>query len=181
MIKVQKQKINISEQNKKLLMKKIGAAVNFIGIARPTNNSGKIKYIEIEHYPKMTETKIKEIEIFATKKWKLDKCIIIHRYGKIKPGENIVYVGTATQHRNNAFKACEFIIDYLKVKAPFWKIEKQNNKILIKCTSFHTSAIIFGPSGPTFEISHLGNLYHLSFRLDLLNYSTDFNAVFINR
>ena len=128
MIKVQKQKINISEQNRKLLMKKIGAAVNFIGIARPTNNSGKIKYIEIEHYPKMTETKIKEIEIFATKKWKLDKCIIIHRYGKIKPGENIVYVGTATQHRNNAFKACEFIIDYLKVKAPFWKIEKQNNK-----------------------------------------------------
>ena len=129
MIKVQKQKINISEQNKKLLMKKIGAAVNFIGIARPTNNSGKIKYIEIEHYPKMTEIKIKEIEIFATKKWKLDKCIIIHRYGKIKPGENIVYVGTATQHRNNAFKACEFIIDYLKVKAPFWKIEKQNNTL----------------------------------------------------
>ena len=128
MIKVQKQKINITEQNKKLLMKKIGAAVNFIGIARPTNNSGKIKYIEIEHYPKMTETKIKEIEIFAIKKWKLDKCIIIHRYGKIIPGENIVYIGTASKHRKNAFKACEFIINYLKVNAPFWKMEKQKNK-----------------------------------------------------
>ena len=128
MIKVQKQKINISEENKKLLKKKIGAVVNFIGVARPKNSSGKIHYIEIEHYPGMTEKKIKEIETYVTKKWKLNNCIIIHRYGKIKPGENIVYVGTAAQHRNNAFKACEFIIDYLKVKAPFWKIEQQKNK-----------------------------------------------------
>ena len=128
MIKVQKQEINVSEQNRNLLKKKIGAVVNFIGVARPSNNSGKIKYIEIEHYPKMTKKKIKEIESFATKKWKLSKCIIIHRYGKIKPGDNIVYVGTAAQHRNDSFKACEFIIDYLKVKAPFWKIEKLNNK-----------------------------------------------------
>tara|TARA_B100000427_G_scaffold323245_1_gene326373 strand:- start:759 stop:1199 length:441 start_codon:yes stop_codon:yes gene_type:complete len=128
MIKVQKQKINISEQNKKLLIKKIGATVNFTGIARSENKSGNIKYLEIEHYPRMTEKKIKEIEIYATKKWKLINCIIIHRYGRIKPGENIVYVGTAAEHRKNAFKACEFIIDYLKVKAPFWKIEKLNNK-----------------------------------------------------
>ena len=128
MIKVQKQKINISEENKKLLKKKIGAVVNFIGVARPKNSSGKIHYIEIEHYPGMTEKKIKEIETYVTKKWKLNNCIIIHRYGKIKPGENIVYVGTAAQHRNSAFKACEFIIDYLKVKAPFWKIEQQKNK-----------------------------------------------------
>ena len=128
MIKVQKQKINISEENKKLLKKKIGAVVNFIGVARPKNSSGKIHYIEIEHYPGMTEKKIKEIETYVTKKWKLNNCIIIHRYGKIKPGENIVYVGTAAQHRDNAFKACEFIIDYLKVKAPFWKIEQQRNK-----------------------------------------------------
>jgi len=128
MIKVQKQKINIAEENKKLLKKEIGAVVNFIGIARPKNNSGKIQYIEIEHYPEMTEKEIKKIEIYVTKKWRLNNCIIIHRYGKIKPGENIVYVGTAAKHRNNAFKACEFIIDYLKVKAPFWKIEQQRNK-----------------------------------------------------
>ena len=128
MIKVHKQKINISEQNKKLLIKKIGAAVNFTGIARSENKSGNIKYLEIEHYPRMTEKKIKEIEIYAIKKWKLDNCIIIHRYGRIKPGENIVYVGTAAKHRDNAFKACEYIIAYLKVKAPFWKIEKLNNK-----------------------------------------------------
>ena len=133
MIKVQKQRINVSEQNRNLLKKRIGAVVNFIGVARPLNNSGKIKYIEIEHYPKMTEKKIKEIEVFASKKWKLNHCIIIHRYGKIKPGENIVYVGTVSQHRSSAFKACEFIIDYLKVKAPFWKMERQNNtKIYVK-------------------------------------------------
>ena len=133
MIKVQKQKINILEQNKKLLKKKIGAFVNFIGVARPENNKGKIKYIEIEHYPKMTTKKIKEIETYAIKKWKLNSCIIIHRYGKIKPGENIVYVGTVSQHRSSAFKACEFIIDYLKVKAPFWKMERQNNtKMYVK-------------------------------------------------
>ena len=83
MIKVQKQRINVSEQNRNLLKKRIGAVVNFIGVARPLNNSGKIKYIEIEHYPKMTEKKIKEIEVFASKKWKLHQCIIIHRYGKI--------------------------------------------------------------------------------------------------
>mgnify|MGYP001254306925 CR=1 FL=1 len=128
MIKLQKQKINISKENKKILKKKIGAFVNFIGIARPTNNSKKIKFIEIEHYPGMTEKKIKKIEIYALKKWNLNSCIIIHRYGKIKPGENIVYIGTAAQHRINAFKACEFIIDYLKVKAPFWKTEHLNNK-----------------------------------------------------
>ena len=128
MIKVQKQKINISEQNKKLFKKKVGAVVNFIGIARPKNKSGNIKYIEIEHYPGMTEKKIKEVEIFATRKWSLNKCIIIHRYGKLIPGENIVYIGTASKHRKNAFKACEFIINYLKVNAPFWKMEKQKNK-----------------------------------------------------
>ena len=128
MIKVQKKKINIIEQNKKLLSKKIGASVNFVGIARPTNKSGTIKYIEIEHYPKMTEKKLKEIETLAKKKWKLYKCIIIHRYGRIYPGENIVYVGTASQHRKDAFRSCEFIIDYLKINAPFWKMEKQNKK-----------------------------------------------------
>ena len=58
----------------------------------------------------------------------MNDCIIIHRYGKINPGENIVFIGTTAQHRKNAFKACEYIIDYLKVNAPFWKIEKLNKK-----------------------------------------------------
>ena len=133
MIKIQKKRINISLLNKKLLKKGIGAVVNFTGNARPANNSGNIEHLEIEHYAGMTEKKIKEVEKYALKKWLLNTCIIIHRYGKIKPGENIVYVGTAAKHRKNAFKACEYIIDYLKVRAPFWKIEKiKNKKIFVK-------------------------------------------------
>ena len=87
MIKIQKKKINISLLNKKLLKKGIGAVVNFTGIARPANNSGNIEHLEIEHYAGMTEKKIKEVEKYALKKWLLNTCIIIHRYGKIKPGK----------------------------------------------------------------------------------------------
>ena len=76
----------------------------------------------------MAEKELKKVEMIANKKWKLNNCIIIHRYGKIRPEEKIVYVGTSAEHRKNAFKACEFIMDYLKTKAPFWKIEKINSK-----------------------------------------------------
>jgi molybdopterin synthase catalytic subunit len=76
----------------------------------------------------MAEKELKKVEMIANKKWKLNNCIIIHRYGKIRPEEKIVYVATSAEHRKNAFKACEFIIDYLKTKAPFWKIEKINSK-----------------------------------------------------
>ena len=76
----------------------------------------------------MAEKELKKVEMIANKKWKLNNCIIIHRYGKIKPGEKIVYIATSAEHRKNAFKSCEFIIDYLKTKAPFWKLEKINSK-----------------------------------------------------
>ena len=109
--------------------------VSFVGIAREINKKNKIKYIEIEHYPKMAKKKIKEVEKKATKKWKLNDCIIIHRYGKIFSGENIVYVATSAEHRLNAFRACEYIIDYLKVDAPFWKLEKTKSRnIEVKAT-----------------------------------------------
>ncbi len=88
----------------------------------------KIQSIYIECYLKMAEKKLEEVEMIANKKWKLNNCIIIHRYGKIKPGEKIVYIATSAEHRKNAFKSCEFIIDYLKTKAPFWKLEKINSK-----------------------------------------------------
>ena len=126
MIKIQKENFSISQENKKLFKKNVGAIVNFIGIARGGGNKKKIFSIEIEHYPKMAKKKIKEIETIAKKRWKLIDCIIIHRYGKIKSGSNIVYVATAAEHRKNAFEACEFIIDYLKTNAPFWKKEITN-------------------------------------------------------
>ena len=128
MIKIQKKNFNFSEENKKLLKNNSGAIVTFIGVVRGKTKTKKIQSINIECYLKMAEKKLEEVEMIANKKWKLNNCIIIHRYGKIKPSENIVYVATSAEHRKNAFKACEFIIDYLKTKAPFWKLEKINSK-----------------------------------------------------
>ena len=128
MIKIQKKNFSLSEVNKKLLKKNSGAIVTFIGIVRGVKKTKKIQSIYIECYLKMAEKELKKVEMIANKKWKLNNCIIIHRYGKIRPEEKIVYVATSAEHRKNAFKACEFIIDYLKTKAPFWKIEKINSK-----------------------------------------------------
>ena len=128
MIKIQKKNFSLSEVNKKLLKKNSGAIVTFIGIVRGEKKTKKIQSIYIECYLKMAEKKLEEVEMIANKKWKLNNCIIIHRYGKIKPGEKIVYIATSAEHRKNAFKSCEFIIDYLKTKAPFWKLEKINSK-----------------------------------------------------
>ena len=128
MIKIQKKNFNFSEENKKLLKKNSGAIVTFIGVVRGKTKTKKIQSIYIECYLKMAEKELKKVEMIANKKWKLNNCIIIHRYGKIRPEEKIVYVATSAEHRKNAFKACEFIIDYLKTKAPFWKIEKINSK-----------------------------------------------------
>ena len=128
MIKIQKKNFSLSEVNKKLLKKNSGAIVTFIGIVRGEKKTKKIQSIYIECYLKMAEKELKKVEMIANKKWKLNNCIIIHRYGKIRPEEKIVYIATSAEHRKNAFKACEFIIDYLKTKAPFWKIEKINSK-----------------------------------------------------
>ena len=128
MIKIQKKIFSLSEVNKKLLKKNSGAIVTFIGIVRGEKKTKKIQSIYIECYLKMAEKELKKVEMIANKKWKLNNCIIIHRYGKIRPEEKIVYVATSAEHRKNAFKACEFIIDYLKTKAPFWKVEKINSK-----------------------------------------------------
>ena len=128
MIKIQKKNFNFSEENKKLLKKNSGAIVTFIGVVRGKTKTKKIQSIYIECYLKMAEKELKKVEMIANKKWKLNNCIIIHRYGKIRPEEKIVYVATSAEHRKNAIKACEFIMDYLKTKAPFWKIEKINSK-----------------------------------------------------
>ena len=128
MIKIQKKIFSLSEVNKKLLKKNSGAIVTFIGIVRGVKKTKKIQSIYIECYLKMAEKELKKVEMIANKKWKLNNCIIIHRYGKIRPEEKIVYIATSAEHRKNAFKACEFIIDYLKTKAPFWKVEKINSK-----------------------------------------------------
>jgi len=104
----------------------IGAVVSFIGYVRDYNkdiNTKKLKQMELEHYPGMTEKALVEIELNANARWILEDIFIIHRIGTLLPGDPIVAVVVASQHRKNAFEACEFIIDFLKTDAPFWKKE----------------------------------------------------------
>ena len=128
MIKVQKSDFDVSLEIKKITTnnKNIGGVGSFIGIVRD-NNDKKLNSMTLEHYPIMTEKMLEKINSEAKTRWKLIDSIIIHRYGKLYPGDQIVLVATFSQHRKDALEACEFLIDWLKTKAPFWKLESTNN------------------------------------------------------
>lgn len=98
-----------------------GAVVTFTGIVRDTDIG--LDHMLIEHYPGMTEAALSEIEAEAMTRWSLEKALILHRYGPMRPGEMIMMVATAARHRASAFEAAEFLMDYLKSRAPFWKKE----------------------------------------------------------
>ncbi|MBR1123938.1 molybdenum cofactor biosynthesis protein MoaE [Bradyrhizobium lablabi] len=102
----------------------IGAVVSFSGICRGTEDSEPIAALTLEHYPGMAEAEIKRHADEAIARWPLQGLTIIHRFGRIAPGENIVLVVTASSHRQAAFEAAEFLMDYLKTNAPFWKQEE---------------------------------------------------------
>ena len=102
---------------------KIGAVASFIGIMRDTNDGDAVARMTLEHYPGMTERAIGEIVDQAKARWKLIDARVIHRVGELEPTDPIVLVVTASGHRGGAFAACEFIMDYLKTRAPFWKKE----------------------------------------------------------
>jgi len=107
----------------------IGAIATFIGYVRDFDDKtlDKLEHLDIEHYNGMTQKALQEIEKTAHKKWDLIETIIIHRVGVIKLNEAIVFILVASKHRDNAFDACRYIIDYLKTEAPFWKKEVSNN------------------------------------------------------
>ena len=98
-----------------------GAVVSFTGIVR--DSDGTLSAMEIEHYPGMTEAAIGAIIDQAKTRWELTDVLVIHRYGKLEPGAQIMMVATASRHRVAAFEAAEFLMDYLKSRAPFWKKE----------------------------------------------------------
>ena len=102
----------------------IGGAVLFVGSVRDMSDGANVRAMTLEHYPGMTEKALAEIEDEACRRWPLDASLIIHRYGRMEPGEDIVLVITASAHREAAFAACHFLIDWLKTKAPFWKLEE---------------------------------------------------------
>lgn len=98
-----------------------GAVVTFAGRVR--DEDGRLAGLEIEHYPGMTERALAAIEAQARARWALEAVLILHRYGPMRPGETIMMVATAARHRADAFAAAEFLMDYLKSRAPFWKKE----------------------------------------------------------
>ena len=102
----------------------IGGLASFIGIVREKTDAGALSAMTLEHYPGMTEKRLAEIEAEAARRWPLAASLIIHRYGRLLPGERIVLVATASSHRQAALESCQFLIDWLKTKAPFWKLEE---------------------------------------------------------
>ena len=101
----------------------VGAVVGFVGYVRDFNDGREVAGMFLEHYPGMTEKALGKIVVEAEQRWPLLKVEVLHRTGALEPGEPIVFVGVASAHRQAAFDACNFIMDYLKTRAPFWKKE----------------------------------------------------------
>jgi molybdopterin synthase catalytic subunit len=125
MIRVQQDAFDASRELKAFAQdSKAGGTVMFLGTVRDLNEGQPVSAMTLEHYPGMTEKALTEIDAEAQRRWPLEKTLIIHRYGRLMPGDDIVLVLTASAHREAAFEACAFLIDWLKTKAPFWKLEE---------------------------------------------------------
>jgi molybdopterin synthase catalytic subunit len=116
-ISVQREDFDLGAEVKRFADPKIGAVASFVGLVREVN-------MTLEHYAGMTEKALAKIVDEAKSRWQVMDCTVIHRYGDLKPNEQIVMVAVASGHRADAFAACEFIMDYLKTRAPFWKKEE---------------------------------------------------------
>lgn len=125
MIRVQQEVFDVATEMRNLISgkKNIGGVTSFVGIVRENTSQEEVLAITLEHYPGMTEKILNNLEAEARERWKLEDLLVIHRYGKMIPGEQIVLIITAASHRQAAFQSCEFLIDRLKNGAPFWKIE----------------------------------------------------------
>ena len=103
----------------------IGGIASFVGTVRGSDDGEPVSAMTLEHYPGMTERALEEIVDEAEERWPLKGVTVIHRYGRLEPGDRIVLVVTASAHRQAAFDACAFLMDWLKTKAPFWKLEEK--------------------------------------------------------
>ncbi|HUH83497.1 MAG TPA: molybdenum cofactor biosynthesis protein MoaE [Stellaceae bacterium] len=126
MIRVQREDFDIGAELERMARGKtgIGGITSFVGLVRDIAGGEPVGAMTLEHYPGMTERQLAEIEAEACRRWPLDAVLVIHRYGRLEPGERIVLVATASAHREAAFASCHFLIDWLKTKAPFWKLEE---------------------------------------------------------
>lgn len=103
---------------------RVGALASFVGLVRDINDGAGVSEMTLEHYPGMTEKALEEIVAEARSRWDIYNSLVIHRVGPLKPCDQIVLVAVTSAHRGEAFAACEFIMDYLKTRAPFWKREQ---------------------------------------------------------
>ena len=126
MIRVQQEDFDPGKELERLSAKNhnIGGICSFLGLVRDVSTKEGVKAMTLEHYPGMTEKELARIEAEANERWDLDATLIIHRYGRMLPGERIVMVATASRHRQAAFESAQFLMDWLKTKAPFWKLEE---------------------------------------------------------
>ncbi|HVY42053.1 MAG TPA: molybdopterin synthase catalytic subunit MoaE [Hyphomicrobiaceae bacterium] len=124
-VRVQRDDFDLGAEVKRLTAGRtdVGAIVTFTGTVREDDNGRPIESMTLEHYPGMTEAELERVEAEAQRRWPLQASLIVHRYGELRPGDNIVLVVTASAHRHAAFEAASFLMDYLKSKAPFWKKE----------------------------------------------------------
>ncbi len=126
MIRVQREDFDVGAELARLAEgdRAVGGVACFVGLVRDMAGAAPIGAMTLEHYPGMTEKKLAEIEAEANRRWDLAASLIVHRYGRLEPGERIVLVATASAHRDAALDACRFLIDWLKTQAPFWKLEE---------------------------------------------------------
>jgi molybdopterin synthase catalytic subunit len=126
-VRVQTEDFDIGAELEKLAAgdHQVGGVASFIGLVRDIAPKGSdaSSSMTLEHYPGMTEKRLAEIEAEAQRRWPLSASLIIHRYGRLEPGDRIVLVATASSHREAALESCAFLIDWLKTEAPFWKLE----------------------------------------------------------
>jgi molybdopterin synthase catalytic subunit len=150
-IRLQREAFDVAAEAKKLTQARtdIGAVVTFTGICRADENGERIAALTLEHYPGMADAEIARHVDEAQARWPLLGVTVIHRFGRIAPGEDIVMVATASSHRQAAFAAAEFLMDYLKTRAPFWKqVEKAGAKTWVEAKSSDDSAAERWSSGP---------------------------------
>jgi molybdopterin synthase catalytic subunit len=126
MIRVQREDFDVGAEMAALTAgnHSVGGLAVFVGLVRDVAGEEALGAMTLEHYPGMTEKMLERIEAEANQRWPLEASLIVHRTGRLEPGEQIVLVAAASRHRQAAFDACQFLIDWLKTKAPFWKLEE---------------------------------------------------------
>ena len=129
MIRVQEEDFDVGAEITRMTAGRtdIGGLASFVGLVREIADGEKISAMTLEHYPGMTEKQLEKVEGEARARWPLLDVLVVHRYGRLEPGERIVLVITASAHRKAALESCQFLIDWLKTGAPFWKLEDRES------------------------------------------------------